>query len=312
MNKLNDVNLNFVTGHVAIVLACQRPGPDPIARAHGLKARALVPALGAPLVDRVIAALQQSEWIGRIILVEDRSLEPLSTAPVVARAVQAGDVSLAPAAATTADSVAQVLASLPPRTKCLVTTADNALLTPGILSEFLTETQDADVAIGVAAKRKIEQRYHGASPVYFAFADETVAGAKLIAFHGANSAMAVETWRRIERRRGRALRLLAGFGLGPWIAYALRLVTLKDAFARLSKRLELSIRPVTLTQPEAAIDVASMADLALVDGILARRSCYEKLTLPIETEAAAQAQSAAKESHPKASWREVLDAMCEA
>ncbi len=61
-------------------------------------------------------------------------------------------------------------------------------------------------------------------------------------------------------------------GLLGMVRYALGRLSLDAAFARLSKRTGLRISPVLLTEPEAAVDGDSVADLQLVESILKSRS----------------------------------------
>ncbi len=226
MNKLNDTNFTLDDSYIAIVLAGQRNQPDPVATAHGLRAKALVPALGAPLIDHVVAALKRSELIGRIILVEDQSLEPIKTAKGVEKAVTEGDAHLTPASSSMCDSVIQVLSTLPPEAKCLVTTADNALLTPEIISEFLANAIDVEVAMGVVPKRRIDARYRGIPCAYFPFEDTEVASANLVAIHCAGGVKAIEALRRIEEHRRNPRLLFSTLGIASRIACALRLLSL--------------------------------------------------------------------------------------
>ncbi|MEO1612362.1 MAG: NTP transferase domain-containing protein [Pseudomonadota bacterium] len=275
MDLSNAPNQPSRTGYVAIVLAGQRPGVDPVAAAHDLRAKALAPALGVPLVDRVLGALRRSERIDRCVIVEDKSLEPLTAAKEVACAVESGDAVVEAASSTICGSVLKALARLPRASKFLVTTADNVLLTPEIVAEFLDAADGAEIAIGMVDRKTIEARYDGIPRTYFPFADARVSGANLFAIHGAKGADAVEFWRLIEKNRKNPLRVFAAFGVSNLIGGALRLFTLASAFDRLSKRVGVSVRPVLLSQPEAAIDVDKIIDLIIADGIIARRAIAE-------------------------------------
>jgi CTP:molybdopterin cytidylyltransferase MocA len=55
------------------------------------------------------------------------------------------------------------------------------------------------------------------------------------------------------------------------IRYALGVLSLSDALRELSQRMDLSIKEIILPFPEAAIDVDTPEDLALVEQILGKR-----------------------------------------
>ena len=65
------------------------------------------------------------------------------------------------------------------------------------------------------------------------------------------------------------------------LRYRLGMLSLEEALAKLGKRLGLRMRAVILPYANAAIDVDSIADLALVNDFLADRS---GLTLPFNSE----------------------------
>jgi CTP:molybdopterin cytidylyltransferase MocA len=81
----------------------------------------------------------------------------------------------------------------------------------------------------------------------------------------------VEFWIQVERERKRPLRLIRRLGWLMLIRYALGVLSLSDALRELSQRMGLSIKEIILPFPEAAIDVDTPEDLALVEQILGKR-----------------------------------------
>jgi len=82
---------------------------------------------------------------------------------------------------------------------------------------------------------------------------------------------ALDFWHYLEPVRKKPWRLARAFGLVPLIRFATRTLTLEEAFASASRRLKLSVRPILLPFPEAAIDVDKPADKELAEKVLAER-----------------------------------------
>lgn len=255
----------------AIVLAGQRPGPDRVAAPFGLDAKALVPVLGRPMIDRLLETLNASPQIASVIIAEDARLSPLSAAPGVAAAVEAGFARLTPSAARISDSVAKVLEANGADRRYLITTADNPLLTGAVIRDFLADAGDADIAIGMAERRVIEAKYPDIPRTYYRFSDAAISGANLFYVGGAEALKAIRFWAYVEQHRKNPVRLFAKFGLGNLAMMLLRRLTLAQAFSRASTKIGCRIRPVLLEHPEAAIDVDKPIDLLIAEAIIARR-----------------------------------------
>ena len=78
-------------------------------------------------------------------------------------------------------------------------------------------------------------------------------------------------WRSIEQDRKRRFRVVGAFGPLLLMAALLRLLTIRQAFARIGRRYGLLARPVVLPFAEACIDVDKPEDHALATLILERR-----------------------------------------
>lgn len=254
----------------ALVLAGSRHGEaDPVARHCGVAHKALAPAGGVPLLERVLAALAACPAIGRVLVVGEPAL--LAGLPT-ARGLRArGRLEALPAAASLSRSVAQALdAAGPP---LLVTTADHALLTPAMVAGFLARAAAtrADIVAGVAARATVEGRYPMTRRTWLGFRDGGYSGANLFAFQSEAARAGLAFWQGVESGRKRPWRLARALGPGFLGLYALRLLTLDQAMARAGRRLNLRLAAARLPMAEAAIDVDKPEDLALVERILAGR-----------------------------------------
>jgi GTP:adenosylcobinamide-phosphate guanylyltransferase len=257
----------------ALVLAGRRGRQDPVARHGQVADKCLVSAGGVPMVVRVLDALAASPSVERIIVIlEDPAiLEPL---PGFQRWRREQRCAAMAGAATPSLSVLKALDEIPETLPMLVTTADHALLSPGIVEHFcaVARTSGADVAAGVTAAEVIRSAYPETRRTYLRFRENGYSGANLFALLTPASRRAVIFWRRVEQDRKRPWRVVRAFGIGPLLAYLLGRLTLDAAMARASAIIGADIAAVRLPFAEAAIDVDKAADLALVETILARRA----------------------------------------
>ena len=256
----------------AVVLAGSRGGTDPLAEAHGVAEKCLVPVRGMPMVERVLRTLARTSAVDHIIVTLERP-ELLDDLPAVRELGASGRLSLRRGRATPSLSVLAILDELGDTAPVLVTTADHPLLTPELVEGFCTEAwaTGADVVAGLTPAAVIEQAYPGAQRTYLRFAGDRCSGANLFAILTPRGRRAVVFWRRVEQDRKRPWRIVRAFGLGPLLAYLLGRLTLDGAMARASAIIGARVAAVLLPVAEAAIDVDKPADLELVDAILARR-----------------------------------------
>jgi 2-phospho-L-lactate guanylyltransferase (CobY/MobA/RfbA family) len=222
------------------------------------------------MLVRVVAALAACPRIGAILVsLDDPGL--LDELPDLRELREGGRLRACASASSLSRSVAAGLAAA--GTPLLVTTADHALLRPAMVEHFLAgaDASDADVAVGLASAGTIAAAYPETRRTYLRFRDGAWSGANLFALRSDRAERAVAFWQRLERERKRPWRLARAFGPGLLLAYLLRLRTLSQAMALISRRLGLRVAAVSLPFAEAAIDVDKPADLDLVETILARR-----------------------------------------
>lgn len=252
----------------AIVLAGQRPGPDPLATHFGAAWKALVPVGGEPMVTRVIRTLTQVPAIGRIlVLAQDPD--------ALTRAVEAGGTAtILPSGAGISASILAHAGTADAPWPILVTTADHPLLTPDMVTAFLAgaQTQPCDVAVGLVERATMLAAYPDNQRTWLRFADGHWSGANLFALRTVQARGALTLWAEAEQDRKKAWRLFLHFG--PWLALRAitRTIGLAQALRRAGARLGLEARLVPLDMAEAAIDVDKPSDHVLAEAILARRS----------------------------------------
>lgn len=256
-----------------IVLAGQRPGVDPLARAFGRTVKAEVPVLGRPMVARVVETLLSVPAIGKIVILtqdpdalQSDEVRALRADPRVAVAKGGDGISL---------SVKQVAGSPMAPWPVLVTTADHPLLTREIIEDFLAQAGAADVSVAMVESRTLLSAYPDSKRTWLKFSDGAYSGANLFGLRGPRAGVLLDLWSRAEADRKQAVKLF--FHFGPLLALRAitRTIALPEAFHRIGRRLGLDVGLVALDHPDAAIDVDKLADHRQAEAILRKRAGAE-------------------------------------
>lgn len=250
----------------AIVLAGSRPGPDPFAEAHGTDLKALIPVGGRPMVSRPVDALLRSPSVDSVRVVTQQPDR-------IAGALQANARLIVTASGSTiASTLSGLLADPATRFPILVTTADHALLDPEMVEDFCSQSDGADLAIGLVEKHALMKRLPSTRRTWIRFRGGSYSGANLFAFGSPKATGAIELWRSVEQDRKKGWRMVAALGPALMFGAVLRIHTLDQTLAAVGRRLGLSIRKVELGNPLAAVDVDKAEDHALVTAILEGRA----------------------------------------
>ncbi len=254
-----------MTGWTALLLAGSRPGGDPFAEANGVKAKALIPVAGEPMIARPVRALLGNGHIDRVrVLTQDeRSLTPVLSEDERLTVERSG--------ATIAATIEAIIADPATRFPLLVTTADHALLDAAMIDDFCARAAGAEVAIGLVERRVLMARLPQTRRTWIGFRGGAYSGANLFALGSPEAARAVALWREVEQDRKKGWKLLAALGL-PGLLGLARLRTLDQVLEAMGHKLGLTIRAISMTDPLAAVDVDKPADLALVEQILAGKA----------------------------------------
>ncbi len=251
-------SIDDLTGTItAIVLAGERPGGDPLARAFGVVAKALIPVGDVAMVDRVVATLEANVNIARVIVVGGSAL----------LAMRAG---FDPAGPTIAATIGAIVdrGEFP----LLVTTADHPLLDDAMIDAFVGGAKARDLAVAVVERRVLLASYPASRRTWLPFRGGSYSGANLFWIGSERVRPILEIWAAVEQRRKRGRALLSAFGPVVLVGAALRLLTIQGALDRIGARFGLSAGAVILPQAEACIDVDSEADHRLVEAIVAARA----------------------------------------
>lgn len=258
-----------MAAYAGLVLAGRRGGVDAFAESVGASHRALIPVAGVPMLVRVLRCLEAARDVEPRLVSIDRP-------ELVADLPELADERIAcqPSRDSVSRSVAAGLDRLDlERGPVLVTTADHALLTPEMV-DYCTDAasaSDADLLIGLVARRVLETAYPRSTRTYIRLRGEAWSGANLFVFRTPAARRAAEFWVRAERHRKQPWRLASAIGVGALLRFALQRLDLEGAMAHLSHSVGCRIRALALPFAEAAIDVDRATDLALAEQILSSR-----------------------------------------
>lgn len=269
MKKHSDPLAAAQSGSVkALVLAGARATGDVLAQTHDVSSKAHIKVAGKSMMGRVLDALDMSarvDFMTVIGLAGHEALRQAEAWPTVKYVA-----GLDGPAASVSRALERDVGSYP----VLVTTCDHALLTPTIIDAFLNETvaSEADLTVALARREDVEARYPGVSRTYLHFGDGAYSSCNLFCLKTPKAAEVVRFWQSAERDRKRPWRIAWRFGLLPALRILVGRPGVDQVFAILSERLGVKIRPVLLPFADAAVDVDTVNDLALVERVLAERN----------------------------------------
>lgn len=262
--------MSFESRIPAILLAGDRGQSDPVAEAAGVTRKALAHVGGAPMLARVIGTLQQSGVVDRIFVVANACHE-LKTDQAVHEAAAEGSVEFLEGAGTPSTSILKILEPYSGLFPVLIVTADNPLLSPEVVADFVARSgeADCDATLGVASRAAVIERFPDAGRTFIRLRGEGYSGCNLFCLRNEKALAAVQFWVDIEKNRKKALRFVAAFGLGTLLRVLFRAIDLDAAMQRASKAIGIDARALVLDAPEAAMDVDRAEHLELVEAYLA-------------------------------------------
>jgi len=249
-----------VSGWRALVLAGARGPADPVAVAAGVAHKAFAPLDGRPMIAHVLAALAAAPEIDAVAV----SLAP--DAPSLPEGVARLDAGATPALSTRAG-----FERLGP--PLLVTTADNPLLTPAMIGDFLAlaTASGADAVAALGPRAAVEAAGNPAPRTWLRFVDGWASGANLFALATPGAAGAIDLWRRFEAERKRPWAMARAIGPGVLARYLAGRLDRAGAARAIGRAAGCRAALVLLDHPDAAHDVDRPGDLAFAARRLAAR-----------------------------------------
>lgn len=260
---------NAPHGWTALVLAGQRPGIDRLAAHFGREAKALIPVGGEPMLGRVLRALAAAPGIARIIVLA-QDAPALLAAPELAWTTSDPRIGPRVSGRTISGSVLEVVEDPEVGLPLLVTTADNVMLTPATIAEFLAGAGAGDVSVAMVERGCLEAAVGPNRRTWLAFRGGAYTGANLFALTGPGALAALRFWETVEADRKSVLRLAAHFGPVMMVRLLLRRLTLESALAAAGAKIGAQAAPVLLSDGRMGVDVDKPEDHVLAERLLAQ------------------------------------------
>ena len=223
------------------------------------------------MLERVIAALEASPWVGRIaVSLRDTGL--LGEFAGLRQAVAEGRVFAVQAQDSPSRSVLHAIEAIGSTYPILITTSDHALLSAAMVDYFCSRSgkSGADVCAGLTSSEILLASYPESVRTYLKFSDGWFSGSNLFALLTADGIKGPETWRLAEQYRKQPWKIARVFGLRLLFCYLIRLHTLEAAFAAVGAKAGIRVVPIPMPFAEASIDVDTPHDLEMVERILGR------------------------------------------
>ena len=261
-----------VEGFTALVLAGSRRDGDALARSVGVSHKALAPVAGVPMLTRVVSTLHAARSVRRVIVCGlDR--QALLTQPDLHAFLDRGLLALVPSQSTPSASVLSAMQELAPCTPLLIATADHPLLTTALVDDFCTRSarSGADVTVGLVAADLVHAAFPTLRRTRLPFRDGAYHGCNLYAFLTPIAQRAPAAWMEVERHRKRPWRMINALGPGVTLRFLLRRLTVEAETQLASDRMQVHIRPIFLSQPEAGFDIDTSAQLQAAEAFLRAR-----------------------------------------
>lgn len=252
-----------------IILAAQRPGKvDPLAIAHEVSHKCLIPIANKPLITHVLETASRHPAVDAIRI----SIEPSAFAeihPLVDNLPPSDSrIECTTSADNLADSVVGAMAQLPDG-PAIITTADNALLTADAIDTMADIfAGEADVALAMAPKSAVLKAHPDGQRRFYKFSDDHYSNCNLYGLSSRQALGAAEIFRGGGQFAKRAGRIIDSFGLVNLLLLRSGWISLPGAMARISRRIGLTITPVVLADGRNAIDVDNDRSYRIVSDLL--------------------------------------------
>lgn len=235
----------------ALVLAGSRPGEDPGAICAGVAHKALIELGRETLLTKVVRAVQAA-GAGKVLV--------SCSLPAVAEHARALGCEVLDAQEGPSASVAAAFDRAGPA--LLVTTADHAFLRAEWVSELVQGCgQEADLALMLAERSKVETAMPGSRRTYLHFSDGDWSGCNLFYLRTGDARRAVELWQSIERDRKKPWKIALRIGIGTLLTYLRGKLPIQSALDRLGAMIGISVTLVPASDGLAAVDIDKPQDL---------------------------------------------------
>lgn len=253
-----------------IILGAQRTGVvNPLAVRAGVSHKCLAPICGRPLIEWVLDIVTARPNLAAIrISIEPEAQEEVGKllAPYADCGVPISFVDSQPGIV---DSVTDAAGD--DEGPFLITTADNVLLTPEGFELVRDTINRADATLALAREKDVKAAHPEGQKNYYQFRDHGVANCNMYGIANRRAFTAAEVFREGGQFMKNRDRMIRAFGLFNIILMGLKLVDIKGAMKRMSKRFGVTIEATMFDDGALAIDVDNERTYAVCEELLPKR-----------------------------------------
>ncbi|MEH6714770.1 NTP transferase domain-containing protein [Parasphingorhabdus flavimaris] len=254
-----------------ILLAAQRVGvTNPLAEAHGVSHKCLIPIADQILISRTLASVSSHPGCRAIhILIEPDG--ELAVRPV-AEAFAKADLPIYFIASDSNIAGSVLLGCENGTGPFVITTADNVLIKHESIDRVVeTMAAGADAVAALANKDDVRSIHPAAQRFFYEFRDHGYANCNLYGIASERALHAVEIFREGGQFMNHPRRLVNAFGLFNILLMRFGWVTVDNAFQRMSKRFGITMRRAPISDGTQAIDVDNDRTYRIVEAVLQNR-----------------------------------------
>lgn len=252
------------------ILLAGAANEGPLKEASPVKSEAMIEIEGRPMIDYVIEALRESEFIGRIAVVAPSDVGGFLTRDSTEQRtefVAAGDNML--------ENILRGINYLSDERKVLIVTSDIPLLSATAIDDFIrrceAQSQPADLYYPIVAKHVNEGEYPGMQRTYVRLREGTFTGGNLALV----TPKVLEQGRFVLEQafalRKKPFQLARLFGFKFIFKFIFRRLTVSELEEGAFRILGFRGTAVECPYPEIGIDVDKPSDLAMVQQIVQER-----------------------------------------
>ena len=254
-----------------ILLAAQRAGTtNPLAEAHGVSHKCLVPIVGEPLIARTLASVTSHPGCRAVYILIEPDGEPAVREIAEHFASEDRPVHFIASDSNIAGSV--LLGCEQGDAPFVITTADNVLIKQDSIDGVMNAmAAGADAVAALAIKDDVRSVHPAAQRFFYEFRDNGYANCNLYGIADRQALNAVEIFREGGQFMNHPRRLVNAFGLFNILLMRFGWVNIDDAFRRMSKRFGIDIRRAPISDGTQAIDVDNDRTYRIVEAILENR-----------------------------------------
>ncbi|MEE4301845.1 MAG: NTP transferase domain-containing protein [Pseudomonadales bacterium] len=257
------------------VLAGERPGPSELSDAEQVPLKVFVDIAGRPMLARVLDVIAEATP-DALHIVAGPDEVGLRAAPWLQAAVAEERLMHLPPAHSPSRSARAVVEAAYARgaRAVAVTTGDHPLLTARTFRRFVDDAlaTDADAVVGLADHAAVKAAFPASRRTALRFSDGHRCGCNMFLFRGFGALRVLDLWREVEQDRKRPDRILRRLGPGLAVRYLAGRLELAEALDRLGELADARVAVVRVEDPDAAVDVDNLEDLATVRARWAQRA----------------------------------------